>query len=207
MPDGANHVAFAYSADGKDRFTTVWPNLNLIDGTKDFSGNWSWNEVSTNDGTYKGLTVKKRTGQWGGIYKTFTVPKDGTYTFSAYVKGSGIGTKFVRVVIINGVEKYNLEKTWDSAFDWTRDSITFSAKDIKAGDQISVSYNISSLGTDLALWTAGHKWEEGSTATPWMPSFSEVTASDYPSYIGTYTDDKPNEQSTDPEKYTWKKIE
>ena len=207
MPDGAQHVAFAYSADGKDRFMTVYPNLNLIDGTKDFSGNWSWNEVSTNDGTYKGLTVKKRTGQWGGIYKTFTVPKDGTYTFSAYVKGAGIGTKFVRVVIINGVEKYNLEKTWDSAFDWTRDSITFSAKDIKAGDQIAVSYNISSLGTNLALWTAGHKWEEGSTVTPWMPSFSEVTASDYPSYIGTYTDNKSNEQSTDPEKYTWKKIE
>lgn len=207
MPDGAQHVAFAYSADGKDRFTTVWPNLNLIDGTKDFSGNWSWNDVSTNDGTYKGLTVKKRTGQWGGIYKTFTVPKDGNYTFSAYVKGAGTGTKFVRVVMINGVEKYNLEKTWDSAFDWTRDSITFSAKDIKAGDQIAVSYNISSLGTNLALWTAGHKWEEGSTATPWMPSFSEVTASDYPSYIGTYTDNNPNEQSTDPEKYTWKKIE
>lgn len=207
MPDGAQHVAFAYSADGKDRFTTVWPNLNLIDGTKDFSGNWSWNDVSTNDGTYKGLTVKKRTGQWGGIYKTFTVPKDGTYTFSAYVKGSGTGTKFVRVVMINGVEKYNLDKTLDSPFDWMRDSITFSAKDIKAGDQISVSYNISSLGTNLALWTAGHKWEEGSTATPWMPSFSEVTASDYPSYIGTYTDNNPNEQSTDPEKYTWKKIE
>ena len=40
-----------------------------------------------------------------------------------------------------------------------------------------------------------------------MPSFSEATAEDYPSYIGTYTDNKSNEQSTDPEKYTWKKIE
>ncbi|AOQ29756.1 tail fiber extension protein [Lactococcus phage 2R06A] len=51
------------------------------------------------------------------------------------------------------------------------------------------------------------KLEEGSTATPWMPSASEVTAEDYPSYIGTYTDKNSNEQSTDPEKYTWKKIE
>ena len=33
MPDGANHVAFAYSADGKDRFTTSYPNLNLVDQT------------------------------------------------------------------------------------------------------------------------------------------------------------------------------
>lgn len=33
MPDGANHVAFAYSKDGRDRFMTVYPNLNLLDGT------------------------------------------------------------------------------------------------------------------------------------------------------------------------------
>jgi len=160
------------------------PNLNLLDGTKDFSGNWSWLEASTNDGTYKGLTVKKRTGQWGGIYKTFTVSKNSDYTFSGFVKGAGIGTKFVRVVIINGVEKHNLEKTWDSAFDWTRDSITFSAKDIKVGDQINVSYNISLLGTNPAIWTAGHKWEEGSTATPYMPSATELTTADISEYFG-----------------------
>ena len=46
-----------------------------------------------------------------------------------------------------------------------------------------------------------------STSSPWIPSSSEVTAEDYPSYIGTYTDKNSNEQSTDPEKYTWKKIE
>jgi len=33
VPDGANHVAFAYNKDGKDRFMTVYPNLNLLDGT------------------------------------------------------------------------------------------------------------------------------------------------------------------------------
>lgn len=51
------------------------------------------------------------------------------------------------------------------------------------------------------------KLEKGSTATPWMPSFSELKTEDYPSYIGTYTDNKSNEQSTDPGRYTWKKIE
>ena len=51
------------------------------------------------------------------------------------------------------------------------------------------------------------KVEEGSTATPWMPSFSEAKAEDYPSYIGTYTDSDSNTQSTDPEKYVWKKID
>ena len=195
-----NTTAYSNSADGTEDFTTVYPNLNLLDSTRDFSGNWSWIEASTNDGTYKGLTVKKRTGQWGGIYKTFTVSKNSDYTFSGFVKGAGIGTKFVRVVIINGVEKPNLEKTWDSAFDWTRDSITFLAKDIKVGDQINVSYNISLLGTNPAIWTAGHKWEEGSIATPWMPSASEVTINDYPKYVGFSNSIKPNKKSSD---YKW----
>ena len=195
-----NIIAYSNSADGTDDFTTVYPNLNLIDGTRDFSGEWIYSELSVDDGTYKGLKVKKRTDAWGGIFKIFTVPKNSDYTFSAYVKGAGIGTKFVRVVLINGVEKYNLEKTWDSPLSWTRDSITFSAKDIKAGDQIAVSYNISTLGTNPAIWTAGHKWEESSTATPWMPSAREVTVADYPKYVGFSNSIKPNKKSSD---YTW----
>ena len=195
-----NTIAYANSADGTDDFTTVYPNLNLIDGTKDFSGQWIYSELSTDDGTYKGLKVKKRTDVWGGIFKIFTVPKNSDYTFSAFVKGAGTGTKFVRVVIINGVEKHSLEKTWDSAFGWTRDSITFSAKDIKVGDQIAISYNISVLGTNSAIWTAGHKWEEGSTATPWMPSAREVTVADYPKYVGFSNSIKPNKKSSD---YNW----
>ena len=195
-----NTIAYSNSADGTDDFTTVYPNLNLIDGTRDFSGQWIYSELSVDDGTYKGLKVKKRTDAWGGIFKIFTVPKNSDYTFSAYVKGAGIGTKFVRVVLINGVEKYNLEKTWDSPLDWTRDSITFSAKDIKAGDQIAVSYNISIWGTNPAIWTAGHKWEEGSIATPWMPSAREVTVADYPKYVGFSNSIKPNKKSSD---YKW----
>jgi len=195
-----NTTAYANSADGTDDFTTVYPNLNLLDGTKDFSGQWIYSELSTDDGTYKGLKVKKRTGQWGGIFKIFKVPKNSDYTFSGFVKGDGIGAKFVRVVLINGVEKHSLEKTWDSAFSWTRDSITFSTKDIKVGDQIAISYNISALGTNPAIWTAGHKWEESSTATPYMPSASEVTVADYPKYVGFSNSIKPNKKSSD---YNW----
>ncbi|ASZ71803.1 neck passage structure [Lactococcus phage 88605] len=195
-----NTIAYSNSADGTDDFTTVYPNFNLINSTKDFSGQWIYSELSTDDGTYKGLTVKKRTDIWGGIFKIFTVSKNSDYTFSSFVKGAGIGTKFVRVVIINGVEKHSLEKTWDSAFSWTRDSITFSTKDIKVGDQIAISYNISVLGTNPVIWNAGHKWEEGSTATPYMQSANEVTVADYPKYVGFSNSIKPNKKSSD---YKW----
>lgn len=202
MPDGANHVAFAYSADGKDRFTTVYPNLNLLDGTKDFSGDWIHSAAWATDGTYKGLVVKKRTGKGPGFYKTFTAPADGTYTFSSYFKSSGSGKIIRRWVNNNGLDGKGTTDL-DSNIDWTID--TFSAS-LKAGDKVSVRYEITSGSADVDIWNAGHKWEEGSTATSWMPSASEVKAEDYPSYIGTYTDNNPNEQSTDPEKYTWKKI-
>ncbi|WP_430514998.1 fibronectin type III domain-containing protein [Lactococcus lactis] len=196
------HTAYANSADGTDGFTTVYPNLNLLDGTKGFSGIWVNSELSTDDGTYKGFSVKKRTDQWGGISKEFTVSKNSDYTFSAFAKGAGIGTNFIRIVLINGVEKSNLEKTWNSAFDWERDSITFSAEDIEVGDKIIVRYEISVLGITSVIWTAGHKWEEGSTATPWMPSASEVTTADWPKYVGAYVDTNPV-SSTVSSKYDW----
>ena len=203
MPDGANHVAFAYSADGKDRFMTVYPNFNLLDGTKDFSGYWVNADSWVTDGTYKGLTVKKRTAQWNGIYKPLTVPKDGEYTFSSYVKSSGSAADVYRYVYVND-SNVAPNKLMGNDFDWLRDSVTVN---LKANDTVHVKYEITGSGSDSILWNAGHKWEEGSTATPWMPSARELTAEDYPSYIGTYTDNNSNEQSTDPEKYNWKKIE
>ncbi|ARU14154.1 antireceptor [Streptococcus phage P7633] len=196
------HTAWSYSADGTDRFSTVYPNLNLLDGTKDFSGNWENGGEWTSDGTYKGLAVKKRVGQWAGIYKTFTAPKDGKYTFSAYVKSSGNAANIIRFVTLNGVDLYSSRRYFGNNFDWFRDSFTIT---LKAKDTIVARYEIAGSGTDSILWTAGHKWEEGSVATPWMPSASEVKTADYPSFIGHYTDftqvDSPN-----PRDYTWSLI-
>lgn len=196
------HTAWSYSADGKDRFTTVYPNLNLLDGTRDFSGNWENGGEWTSDGTYKGLAVKKRVWKWKGIYKTFTAPKDGKYTFSAYVKSSGNAANIIRFVYINDEYNPSLRRDLGSNFDWIRDSFTVT---LKAKDTIVAKYEIAGSGTDSILWTAGHKWEEGSVATPWMPSASEVKTADYPSFIGHYTDytqaDSPN-----PQDYTWSLI-
>ena len=194
-----NTTAYANSADGTDDFTTVYPNLNLIDGTRDFSGNWWYREGWENDGTYKGLTVKKKTSQWGGIARPFTVPKDGIYTFSAYVKSSGDNANITRIANINGKfdDKRVPSKWLGNNFDWLRDSFTVT---LKANDTIFVGYNITGSGSDSILWTAGHKWEDGSTATPWMPSAREVTVEDYPKYVGFSNSIKPNKKSSD---YTW----
>lgn len=192
-----NTIAYANSADGTDGFTTVYPNLNLLDGTKDFRGNWTGYAVI--DGTYKGLTVKKTTGQWNNLRKIFTVPKNGIYAFSAYVKSSGSNAGVYRSVLINSGPSGEIlpDKFLGSDFDWLRDSFTVT---LKAGDTISARYLMSGTGADSALWTAGHKWEEGSIATPYMQSANEVTTADYPKYIGFSNIIKPNKTSSD---YKW----
>ncbi|MCT3129994.1 fibronectin type III domain-containing protein [Lactococcus lactis] len=191
------HTAYANSADGTDGFTTVYPNLNLLEGSKDFSGDWINSWAWQNDGTYKGLTVKKRTGQWQGLYKTFTAPKDGVYTFSAYIKASGTTTIINRHMIVNGVGKTDL--AIGSDFDWRIDTVTVS---LKAGQTALFRHEIATNNSDAILWTAGHKWEEGSTATPYMPSSSEVTTADWPKFVGTYVDTNQT-SSTEPSKYDW----
>lgn len=215
IPDGANisidnlkielngvekkHTAWAYSADGTDGFTTVYPNLNLLDGSKDFSGDWWLTELSKNDGTYKGLTVKK--GEGPGITKQFIAPKDGVYTFSAYVKGSGDSADIIRSVTLNMVsDKTVPDKSMGTNFDWLRDSFQVT---LKAGDKIYAQYNVKGTGVS---WNAGHKWEQGSVATPWLPSKSEVIPSDYPNYIGQYKD-YTLEDSKDPASYEWSEIQ
>ncbi|MGX9822917.1 Gp37-like protein [Lactococcus lactis] len=192
------HTAYANSADGTDGFTTIYPNLNLLDGTKGFSGTWVNLDFWVTDGTYKDLTVKKRTGKGPGFYKVFTAPADGTYTFSSYLKSSGNGGNIRRWVNTNDVDGVG---TIDMAsnFDWKID--TFSAA-LKAGDKVFVRYEITSDNTGLDIWNAGHKWEQGLTATPYMPSASEVTTADWPSFIGQYSD-YGKTGSTTPSDYDW----
>ena len=87
--------------------------------------------------------------------------------------------------------------------EWVRYTYTFTSKSSITEDQ----YVLFRLPTGSSVDICLPKLEKGSTATPWMPSASEATVEDYPSHIGTYTYNNSNEQSADPEKYTWKKIE
>ena len=155
------------------------PNLNLLDGTKDFSGDWVGYALT--DGTYKGLAVKKVTGTWNGLHKDFTAPKDGVYTFSAYVKSSGNNAGICRFINVNNVSVELYTKFLGSDFGWSRDSFSIT---LKAGDVAHVDFEISGTGTDSIVWTAGHKWEEDSVATPYLPSSNELTTDDISEYFG-----------------------
>nr|DAL78423.1 MAG TPA: Minor structural protein 4 [Caudoviricetes sp.] len=156
-------------------------NFNLLEGTKYFSGNWNNANAWTNDGTYKGLVVKKKTTPWNGINKTFIAPENGVYTFSAYVKSSGNNANVTRFVGLNSANANIERKELGDNFDWKRDSFTVT---LKKGDTIWARYE---LKTDSILWTCGHKWEHGSVATQYMPTESEATSIDFPKWNITKT--------------------
>ena len=205
---------------------TVYPNLNLLDGTdfKNFTPK-----------TEKYLTIVKKDGGVNNkpyISASYSNPEPNsfadihswrlekgrlepstTYTFSFYARGRGTVKTYIHPSLIDISRKAFADGkainpngdggyTWTLTNEWVRHTYTFTTKSSITEDQNILFRLPTGSSVDICL----PKLEEGSTATPWMPSFSEVKAEDYPSYIGTYTDNKSNEQSTDPEKYTWKKI-
>ena len=189
-----NTTAYSNSADGTDDFTTVYPNLNLLDGTRDFSGDWANAGLWVNDGTYKGLTVKSYQGVWNGTFRKYIVPQDGLYTWSSFVKSESDASNVFRVLFINNIQKPNVGL--GRKFDWLRDSVTVS---LKRGDEVIFNYgNSENNGGKISV--AGYKLETGPIATPWMPSAKEVTINDYPKYVGFSNSIKPNKKSSD---YTW----
>ena len=226
MPDGAQHVAFAYSADGKDRFTTVWPNLNLLDGTKDFKSTIGNNTPNQNAGELWFAQNRKVSDLFkagDNITISYDIEflntelyYDSENTFSAIqlfggnweklseVKAKYVGGKFYTKDSHNSssyIENPAHKLTVSRTIQLTQDFINANGN-VRS---VQLLYNNVPIGATIKVTNL--KLEPGSTATPWMPSFSEVVKSDYPSYIGTYTDSDPNNQSTDPARYSWKKIE
>jgi hypothetical protein len=154
------------------------PNLNLLDGTKDFRGDWINADIWVNDGTYKGLTVKSYQGTWNGTFRKYIVPQDGLYTWSSFVKSESDTSNIFRILFINNIQKPSVRL--GHKFDWLRDSVTVS---LKKGDEVIFNYgNSENNGGKISI--AGYKLEPGSTATPWMPSASEITTADISEYFG-----------------------
>jgi hypothetical protein len=170
-----------------DQYDDSYPNLNLLDGTRGFSGYWGNTAGWYDDGLYGGLNVKSFNGQWNGIYKAYTITTDGDYTFSAFVKSDNSTSEIHRYVLING--QYVSDTILGNQFDWKKDGYTFSG--LNAGDVVFVKYE-NAIYNSQKISVAGYKIEYGPLSTPWMPSSSEVTNADYPSFEPGFYSGKPS---------------
>ena len=134
-----------------------------------------------------------------------------TYTISALVKNmSSYAFQDFRMVFVSRGDSTNIyPKSFaipnDNKYHYISFSYKITATNVNSiGAQFYVNNAPSNIQTIFRLKQP--KLELGATATPYMPSYSEVTNSDYPSYIGTYTGKIVDGQSNNPVKYNWKKI-
>ena len=195
------HTAYAYSADGTDRFSTINPNLNLMNFKTNLTVgkylDWLSGVKMTNN-------VSRATFDYISVIpeKTYTINSDWDKTSAFSIFAFTDKTDAQATYIYDGPSNKWMSL---SISRFVNRKTTFT---IPEGiHYIRMSY-LSVNGTNTLtlndLLNSETKLEEGSTATTWMPSASEVQDSDYPTYVGTYTDHNQS-ASNDPTKYSWKK--
>lgn len=243
------HTAYAYSADGTDRFTTAYPNLNLSNNTQ-LNYDILPTGISNGGGTDKSekIAITDLPGfSWGRKYTPSTrVAQSGmrvvtdvsklkigdTITNSYWVKNTGNRPiKFLAQIGFRYGNETEPSEGVSTGWNYTSGSdievkndgkwtkLTFTTiipqptvASNRTGDILkSVVHYAYSSGAMMPLAVTDTfiisplKLEQGSTATPWMPSASEVTTADWPSYIGQCTD-FTQADSTNPSAYTWSLI-
>ncbi|AAM75801.1 unknown [Lactococcus phage ul36.k1] len=219
------HTAYANSADGTDGFTTVYPNLNLLVNssakTKDgFFKNFDKVENGYGEVTMKGTNtwVTKDLGDGFSIqprnYKPgdkYTMSMDVMFTSWNLPAGTTITEFWLGQRYFGGSGKHIC------SIDLPKDPSKMLNQWIRITQTSTIPpYDDPSVGTQ-AIFTVGFfgpsegsftirvrkpKQEEGSVATPHMPSASEVTTADWPKFVGTYVDTNQT-SSTEPSKYDW----
>lgn len=205
--DAHIYQAYSWSPDGTDRFTTTYPNENILLGTK-FEDTNDWPIVWNSGGGTRalpadGLKITATTeSQFGAGTKITRSPKKGdSLNISFEYRGTGTTEPYFMVSGSTNIPIGQLPPASETT--WTKFSKKFTYPD-NAGT--IVSFSILTRGT--GKWTQVKKETvkvEFGDGTMWTPAPSEDFINAYPSYIGTYTtfDDV---QSTNPADYTWQRI-
>ncbi|MDU0405759.1 hypothetical protein ML8HA_01561 [Lactococcus lactis] len=203
------YTAWSYSADGTDGFTTVYPNLNLLVNssakTKDgFFKNFDKVEDGYGEVTLKGNNSYAGISMWDGFsiqpgdYKpgdTYTMSMDVMFTswnFPAgvYLEEFWIGQRYTHNSdwSINSWKRIcyiDLPKDPSKMLNqWIRITYTSTIpphEDPSVHTESIFLTKFSGSGeASFTLRIRKPKQEPGSTATPHMPSASEVTTADWP---------------------------
>ena len=181
-----NTIAYANSEDGADGFTTIYPkrNLNLFKNTK--------SQSYTSTGTASNVSPKYYS--LDGVVVSDLLNKHIVVTYNYEIKNS-IGTWSGSIRPYYGFSGVNKSVSNTNLSGTHKDNIIFPA----LGD---TTFGILTVGlpTGTTVIITNLKVEFGSEPTPYMPSVSEVTTSDYPQYVGFSNALKTNKTKSD---YKW----
>ncbi|OQO78594.1 hypothetical protein BH745_09220 [Enterococcus gallinarum] len=197
------HWAYAWSSDGTDRFTTTYPNENLLFLKNASFGSfpsWTTGKDTTNSYKARAATDYLTVEEGKEYYIRLSNPEG--YTISAFLfKEKDVDAQYRA----NG----NSNLVWgipdSSGASFTPDKllpkIPSGMKYLRLGF-IKSSTEQSSFESISALKP---KLEETKVPTIYTPAPADDFANAYPTFAGTYTDYEPTD-SEDPSKYTWQRI-
>ena len=211
-----NTIAYSNSADGTDGFTTVYPNLNLLTNTKITQGyidSEFWVPIGNTElavSSNNGIKVINNGGDIGSIggfsyAKPINVNVGDTITLSCYIKNTGTVDIKNFSISIAFYGKSRLYPTKDNLVIPNDGKPYFFSLTtiVPSGSDVAIPrwFDVATAVNEKHIFEVDEmKLESGSTATPWMPSASEVTTNDYPKYVGLSNSIKPNKKSSD---YKW----
>ncbi|ABJ73251.1 hypothetical protein LACR_1756 [Lactococcus cremoris subsp. cremoris SK11] len=222
-----NTIAYANSADGTDGFTTVYPNLNLLVNSSAKTKDGFFKNFDKVENGYGEVTIKG-TNKWfakdlkDGFsinprdYKPndkYTISMDVMFTSWNAPAGTTISGLWIgqRYTSGGGINSWKLICTIDLPKDpsktlnqWIRITQTSTIppyEDPAVGTQAAIMAKFTGPSEgSFTVRVRKPKQEEGSIATPYMPSSREVTTADYPKYVGFSNIIKPNKKVSD---YKW----
>lgn len=194
------HWAYAWSADGTDRFTTSYPGANLLKGT-------SSNTVTVT--TTSGWP--DQTGASNALMSAGSAisPFDTKITYSAYITAPADVAAYIYVRLNrpgapNGsYEDKQSNRIAAGQSGWC--SITFTIPSDTQSLRYTVKRYADSIATTRTISYAKEKAEFGSVRTPWVSNSEQDFANAYPTYAGSYVDSIATD-SEDPTKFTWQRI-
>lgn len=146
---------------------------NLYTGTQNFDGDgWIDKTGWTEDGSYNGCLVYKRTTRWSGIRKIIALEANTQYTLSAWLKQTDGGTVRYHDNDLNHVLTSDKSgQVVEVGTDWSRCHITFTIS--TAGEYCP---RFEQSVADQTIWVAGLKLEKGNKPTDWSPAPEDVNA-------------------------------
>lgn len=194
------HWAYAWSADGTDRFTTSYPGANLLKGT-------SSNTVTVT--TTSGWP--DQTGASNALMSAGSAisPFDTKITYSAYITAPADVAAYIYVRLNrpgapNGsYEDKQSNRIAAGQSGWC--SITFTIPSDTQSLRYTVKRYADNIATTRTISYAKEKAEFGSVRTPWASNAEQDFANAYPTYAGSYVDSIATD-SEDPTQYTWQRL-
>ncbi|AHV83216.1 hypothetical protein P162_0019 [Lactococcus phage P162] len=203
---GTIYSAYSWSSDGKDRFTTIFPNLSILNDTRDYLKIPNVNEtyykrnIISSGGVNNSKYIQQSNTNPSASYKDISWPlplnsiKTNTrYTLSFYARGSGKVETYIYPTFLDTTANSGLADNvqitpandgkygWTLTDQWVKHTYTFNSLASVTANQNFLFRLESGNSVDICL----PKIEEGSVATEWMPTSDEVSDGDYPSYLGS----------------------